>query len=202
MADAAVPPHWLPVPADLGRDDELLQWTMGVVDTLAEAWGERWREAFRRPIAELVFAVGGARDADDGPKFLCWPLPGPITTSVTITVARSSTLPDWEAEGFRVIPYEAQHLGRGILCTRERVVGEGDERTDLVQATYVFDDGDVCVAVTVGECVVRFAGFLDGDVDRLLQSLRIVDAAGTTLRGVESRAVVAGSYDRWMAEAS
>lgn len=202
MTGAVVPQHWLPIPTDLVDEERLLSWTMGVVDTLSHAWGAQWDESHRRPLAELLYGVGGSRDVDDGPAFLAWPLPGPVTTSIAVSVVASSTLPAWEAEGYRVLPYLAEHLGPGILCTRERFVGEGDDVLALAEATYAFDDGAICVVVSVGECVARLAAFLDGDLERMLQSMRVVDAHGTDFMARPSRAVVAGSYDGWVEDAS
>lgn len=195
LAEIVEPESWLPVPRGL-NEGQIGEWGRDVIATLESAWAEQWDEEAAYPIALMLHAVAGTRQAGDGPMYLCWPLPVPMCMTITVTVMDPGGLPEWVVDG-ELRYYEAKGLGPGFHCLSERRGGASQAPTDLVSTAFVFDDGDSSVVIATDLVPPTVAALVNADLQRFVQSLVIVRPDGRSFRGAPSRRLLTNDRDVW-----
>jgi hypothetical protein len=173
-------PGWLRIPEDLGREARSA-WVEESVAELRDAWGEQWDERAAQMVPEMLRASLEERP-DAHVVFEVWPLALPARARVQVSMVDRGSLPDWEAIGCDVVPYDGAAVGPGLAVSRQRDSESEDGR--LIDWGAVFDDGERALFVQVETVPVLFLQQILAGLHGMVTSLRVTlpDGAPFTAR--------------------
>lgn len=189
---------WIEIPEALSAAERQV-WLEGSVGELRSVWGDAWDERAdvmvptmllesleQRPDAHLVFEV--------------WPFFAPARGRVRISMTEPSSLPDFEALGFSLIPYDDAAVGPGLMVVRQRSASADDaEDVRLVDWGVVFDDGTQALFVQVDTLPAFFFVRMLAGLHGLVMGLRVTLPGGALFQARPSRHAIVDSDAQWHA---
>ncbi|WP_347754543.1 hypothetical protein [Agrococcus sp. ProA11] len=166
---------WLRIPElpEAQRD----AWVAEVVRELRLAWGDAWDDRAELMVPAMLSDTIGARP-DAHVVFEVWPFAAPARARVQISMLDAASVPDLQALGFSLVPYDGAAMGPGLMLVRQRTqTAEDGEGIRLVDWGVLFNDGARAVLVQVDTLPLFF-------LQRILPGLHgLVVALEATLPG-------------------
>lgn len=137
-----------------------------------------------RPDAHVVFEV--------------WPLALPARARVQVSMVDRASLPDWEAIGCDVVPYDGAAVGPGLAVSRQRD-SESEEGLRLIDWGAVFDDGERALFVQVDTVPVLFLQQILAGLHGMVTSLRVTLPSGEPFAARPSALALQDDDGEWPA---
>lgn len=187
---------WIGIPEGLTGPDRD-RWVQESLDSLREGWADAWDDAIAARARDMLEAsLDGRPDAHM--VFEAWPVLRTVRARVQISLVSASSLPEWRAEGFSVVPYEDAPIGPGIMCVRTHEMPT-DEAAPLSMIDWaaVFEADGLAVVVMVETTLLNlFVQVLPGLLG-LISTLEVAVPGGGAFRAAPSRHAITDDDAIW-----